>query len=67
MYLVGFVLAIALLFVRFLKPQSDPRSSSIALMTGATLGVLSALSNAFVLEFPSGLLQDLVPLPWPFN
>ena len=67
MYLVGFVLAIALFFVVFLKTKSDARWSSIALMTGATLGVLSALSYAFVLEFPSGLLQDFVPLPWPFN
>ncbi|HEX5866148.1 MAG TPA: tripartite tricarboxylate transporter permease [Beijerinckiaceae bacterium] len=67
MYLVGFVLAIALFFVVFLKTKSDARWSSIALMTGATLGVLSALSYAFVLEFPSGLLQDIVPLPWPFN
>src|SRR5215207_7995722 len=61
MYLVGFVLAIALLFVVFLKTKSDARWSSIALMTAATIGVLSAMSYVFVLEFPAGLLQDAVP------
>jgi putative tricarboxylic transport membrane protein len=67
MYLVGFVLAIALFFVAFLKTKSDARWSSIALMTAATIGVLSAMSYVFVLEFPAGLLQEAVPLPWPFN
>ena len=67
MYLIGFVLAIALFFVVFLKTKSDARWSSIALMTTATIGVLSAMSYVFVLEFPAGLLQEAVPLPWPFN
>jgi hypothetical protein len=67
MYLVGFVLAIALFFVLFLKVKSDARWSSILLMTAATIGVLSAMSYVFVLEFPRGVLQDLVLLPWPIN
>jgi TctA family transporter len=67
MYLVGFVLAIALFFVVFLKLKSDARWPSIVLMTGATISVLSAMSYAFVLEFPSGLLQQVAPLPWPFG
>jgi TctA family transporter len=67
MYLVGFVLAIALFFVIFLKTKSEARWSSIALMTAATIAVLSAISYVFVLEFPAGLLQQAVPLPWPFN
>jgi TctA family transporter len=66
-YLVGFVLAVALFFVVFLKVKSDARWPSIILMTGATIAVLSAMSYVFVLEFPRGLLQQLVPLPWPFN
>jgi hypothetical protein len=67
MYLVGFVLAIAVFFVVFLKAKSDARWSSILLMTAATIAVLSAMSYVFVLEFPKGLLQQLVWLPWPFD
>ena len=67
MYLVGFVLAIALFFVIFLRVKSDARWISILLMTAATIGVLSLISHIFTLEFPSGLLQDFVPLPWPIN
>jgi putative tricarboxylic transport membrane protein len=66
-YLLGFVLAIALFFIVFLKVKSDTRWSSILLMTAATIGVLSAMSYVFVLEFPNGLLQQLVWLPWPFD
>jgi putative tricarboxylic transport membrane protein len=66
-YLVGFVLAIALFFVVFLKIKSDAHWSSILLMTAATIAVLSAMSYVFVLEFPSGLLQRVVPLPWPID
>jgi hypothetical protein len=67
MYVVGFVLAIALFFIIFLKAKSDARWPSILLMTAATIAVLSAISHVFVLEFPAGLLQQAVPLPWPFN
>jgi putative tricarboxylic transport membrane protein len=66
-YLVGLILAVAAFFVVFLRTKSEARWSSIFLMTAATIGVLSAMSYVFNLEFPSGLLQQLVPLPWPFN
>jgi hypothetical protein len=67
MYLVGFVLAIALFFVIFLRTKSEAGWPAIALMTAATIGVLSIMSYVFVLEFPRGLLQQAVALPWPFN
>jgi TctA family transporter len=66
-YLVGLILAVAAFFVVFLRIKSDARWPSIALMTAATIGVLSAMSWVFNLEFPSGLLQQAVPLPWPIN
>jgi putative tricarboxylic transport membrane protein len=66
-YLVGFVLALALFFVAFLRTQSDARWWSIGLMTASMLAVLSAFSYFLVLVFPSGLLQEFVPLPWPFE
>jgi putative tricarboxylic transport membrane protein len=66
-YLVGFVLALVLFFVVFLRTQSDARWGAIVLMTASMLAVLSACSYFLVLEFPSGLLQKILPLPWPFE
>ena len=66
-YLVGFVLALVLFFVVFLRTQSDARWGAIVLMTASMLAVLSAFSYFLVLEFPSGLLQKILPLPWPFE
>jgi putative tricarboxylic transport membrane protein len=66
-YLVGLILAVAAFFVVFLRTKSEARWLSIFLMSAATIGVLSAMSYVFNLEFPSGLLQQLVPLPWPIN
>jgi putative tricarboxylic transport membrane protein len=66
-YLVGFVLALVLFFVTFLRTKSDARWWSIGLMTASMLAVFAAFSYFLVLEFPSGLLQEFVPLPWPFD
>jgi putative tricarboxylic transport membrane protein len=66
-YLVGFVLALALFFVVFLRTKSDARWWTIGLMTASMLTVLSAFSYFLVLDFPSGLLQEILPLPWPFE
>ena len=66
-YLVGFVLALVLFFVVFLRTKSDARWWEIGLMTASMLAVFSAFSYFLVLEFPSGLLQEILPLPWPFE
>jgi TctA family transporter len=66
-YLVGLILAVAAFFVIFLRTKSEARWWTTLLMTGATIGVLSAMSYVFNLEFPSGLLQQVAPLPWPIN
>jgi hypothetical protein len=36
-------------------------------MTACALTALAILSYAFTLEFPEGVLQNIVPMPWPFN
>jgi hypothetical protein len=36
-------------------------------MACSAVGALSVMSYAFVLQFPTGVLQDLVEMPWPFN
>jgi hypothetical protein len=64
---VGFVLAMALFFALFLAVEArSPAGRNTALSAAAVL-FLAAMSYVFVLDFPRGLLQDLVDLPWPFR
>jgi hypothetical protein len=65
--LVGFLLAIGIFFAVFLRHQSDARWTSILLMAGSAVGSLMLLGYVFTLQFPGGVLQDLVAMPWPFD
>ncbi|MGH6618393.1 MAG: tripartite tricarboxylate transporter permease [Alphaproteobacteria bacterium] len=65
--LFGFLLAIAIFFVIFLRNRSDARWISIGIMAGCAVGALTLLSYVFTLQFPTGVLQDLVAMPWPFD
>lgn len=64
--LLGFVFAIAIFIVVFLKVKA--RSSILASVAGAAtlVALLAFLGNLLVLEYPTGLLQNYVPMPWPF-
>ena len=65
--LVGFILAIGIFFVVFLRHQSDAKWSSILAMAGSAVGALMLLGYVFTLQFPGGVLQDMVAMPWPFD
>jgi hypothetical protein len=65
--LVGFLLAIPLFFMVFLRHQSVAKWSSILIMAGAALGALVLLGYVFTLQFPEGVLQNVVAMPWPFD
>lgn len=67
MFLVGFLLGLALFFIAFLRTKTDAGFGKIAAMTGITLAILVAFSYGAVLPLPSGILQSFVAVPWPFN
>ena len=65
--LVGFLLASIIFFVAFLRwPAKCNWTTTITLSVIAN-GALIAVADILVLDFPSGLLQSLVDLPWPFR
>ncbi|MDI6028823.1 tripartite tricarboxylate transporter permease [Corticibacterium sp. UT-5YL-CI-8] len=66
-YLVGFLIAIALFYFAFMRIKAKAAWWSIALMAGCTLLVLSIISYVFLVDFPTGILQDFVWMPWPFG
>ncbi|HIP77898.1 MAG TPA: tricarboxylate transporter, partial [Kiloniellaceae bacterium] len=64
--LFGFVIALALFFVIFLRWRENLGWLRIAVMMAGGLGVLLVMAGALNRDFPPGLLQALVELPWPF-
>jgi TctA family transporter len=65
--LVGFVLAIVAFFVFFLSVEARSPAGRNAALAASALLFLAAMSRVFVLDFPRGLLQEAVALPWPFS
>jgi putative tricarboxylic transport membrane protein len=65
--LAGFVIGLALFFATFLHLEARAPIARNALLTAAAVVFLAAMSHLFVLDFPRGLLQELVEMPWPLR
>ena len=65
--LFGFVIAITIFFVIFLRVQARLGWGRIAILTVAGVGFLLFIASALYRDFPPGLLQSLVDLPWPLR
>jgi TctA family transporter len=65
--LCGFVLGIFFFIVAFLRVKANVSWHRAALGASGAIVVLSVLSHVLVLDYPGGLLQQLVELPWPLN
>jgi putative tricarboxylic transport membrane protein len=63
----GFVLGIFFFITTFLRVKAQVRWPLAALGAAGAIGVLSLLSYLLVLDYPEGILQVLVDMPWPFN
>ncbi|MCE8023211.1 tripartite tricarboxylate transporter permease [Billgrantia aerodenitrificans] len=66
-YLVGYVIAMTLFFVAFLLIRAHASLSSTLTLTACGMGFLTLLAHLMVLNLPSGLLQQVVDLPWPLG
>ena len=65
--LAGFVIGLALFFAAFLHLEARAPIARNALLTASAVLFLTAMSHVFVLDFPRGLLQELVEMPWPLR
>ncbi len=65
--LFGFVIGLALFFATFLHFKARAPLVRNALLTASAVLFLAAMSYIFVLDFPRGLLQERVEMPWPLN
>jgi TctA family transporter len=65
--LLGFVIGLALFFAAFLHFKARAPAGRNAILTASAVLFLAAMSYLFVLDFPRGLLQELVEMPWPLR
>jgi TctA family transporter len=65
--LVGFLLASILFFLAFLRIASGCSWRLTLLLTAIANLALVGVAQFMTLDFPPGLLQSVVDLPWPFR
>lgn len=65
--LFGFILGILVYIPAFLRAKAGVRWHWAIAGALATAAVLSLFGHLFVLQYPAGLLQSVVELPWPFE
>ena len=66
-YLVGYLIAIALFFLLFLRIKANSSWAQTILLTVIAVAFLTTLAHVMVLDFPRGLLQEAIELPWPIG
>jgi TctA family transporter len=65
--LFGFVLALTMFFLVFLRIRAGASWLRSLLLTGGGIGALLTIAYALNRDFPAGLLQEMIELPWPFR
>jgi putative tricarboxylic transport membrane protein len=65
--LVGYILAVALFFLVFVRRRAGRGWPMTIAYTIAMLVAVLTLGHALSLDFPRGVLQEYVELPWPIN
>jgi TctA family transporter len=65
--LVGFYLAMIGFFLAFLRLRANASWTKTLVMTAAASAFILGLAYMLSLDFPAGLLQSAVDLPWPIR
>jgi len=65
--LIGYIFAVAVFFVAFVRLRAKRSWLMTLAFTVAALACIVALGYVLNLDYPRGLLQEFVDLPWPLN
>jgi len=65
--LVGFLLSSIVFFLAFLRHAAKCSWRLTLLLTVIANGALIGVAHILVLDFPSGVLQSMIDLPWPLR
>jgi TctA family transporter len=63
--LIGFVPAFSIFVYAFLRLRAHYSHRQCIIHTAALFALLAGMSYMLSLQYPAGLLQEYVPLPWP--
>jgi TctA family transporter len=66
-YFVGFILALVAFFLSFFRIRAGASWGLTVVLTLAGLSLICVMAGALNRDFPPGLLQDAVDLPWPLK
>ncbi|MEX0311810.1 MAG: tripartite tricarboxylate transporter permease [Tateyamaria sp.] len=64
---LGFILALAIFLFAFMRVRAGRSLGFAALYTGVGIGFMCAMAGLLNRDFPQGLLQSYVDLPWPLT
>ena len=65
--LLGFIIAISIFFLAFLRIRAGISWLRSLIFTGIAVGFICFLAGSLNRDFPPGLLQEFVNLPWPLT
>lgn len=65
--LIGFILSITIFIMSFLLARTPLSVMKSLIYTGCCVGFMSVLGHFLVLDFPAGVLQHYVAMPWPLK
>jgi TctA family transporter len=65
--LLGFVLALGIFFLTFLRTRAGVSWARTLILSAAGIGFVCFLAGTLGRDFPPGLLQEFVNLPWPLT
>ncbi|WGW04131.1 tripartite tricarboxylate transporter permease [Tropicibacter oceani] len=66
-YLLGFILALLGFLVAFLRVRAQTPWAKTLILTASGIALMCVMAGALNRDFPPGLLQDAVDLPWPLK
>ncbi|AWI85955.1 tricarboxylate transporter (plasmid) [Alloyangia pacifica] len=66
-YFLGFILALAGFLVTFLRVRAQAAWPKALILTAAGITLMCVMGGALNRDFPPGLLQHAVDLPWPLK
>ncbi|TVO58202.1 tripartite tricarboxylate transporter permease [Denitromonas halophila] len=64
---LGFIISIAIFITTFLMVRTQLGVARSLLYTGLCIAFMSTLGHYLTLDFPAGLLQHYVEMPWPLK
>ena len=65
--LLGFVLALAIFFVGFFRVRAGLGWVRVLVLSTIGIAFISAMAGTLHRDFPPGLLQEFIRLPWPLG